>query len=448
MNACCNVWGQCGITKDFCVDTNTGAPGTAEPDTYGCISNCGTDVVKGDGTGAISIAYFEGYGMSRNCLFQDASQIDASQYTQLHFGFGTLTPDYEVEVGDALSSYQFGEFKRVKGAKRILSFGGWAFSTDPATYAIFRNGVMPANRVKMAISIANFIKKHDLDGVDIDWEYPGAPDLPDIPPASKDDGPNYLAFFVVLKNLLRKRSVSIAAPSSYWYLKQFPIQAIGRVVDYIVYMTYDLHGQWDMDNANSQEGCDNGNCLRSQVNLTETKQALAMITKAGVPGKKIVVGVTSYGRSYSMAEPGCWGPDCLYTGGRTSSDATPVRCTGTSGYIADAEIAEIMGTGRVVKSFVDTSSHSDILYDDNQWISYMGSTTKKVRTALYRTWGMGGDFGLGHRPAEIPRGSHASQDLGHLQGAHRVRKKPQNRPHAEWQLDGFRLQARHDEFQE
>ncbi len=221
--------------------------------------------------------------MNRQCLYQDALQIDTSKYTHLHFGFGTLTPLYEVQVGDTLSSYQFGEFKRIKNAKRILSFGGWAFSNEPNTYLIFRNGVKPANRLTMATNIANFIKKHDLDGVDIDWEYPGAPDPPDFDPGKAEDGPNYLAFLAVLKNLLPGKTVAIAAPASYWYLKQFPIKDIGRIVDYIVYMTYDLHGQWDAHNQYTQEGCDTGNCLRSQVNLTETTQALAMITKAGVP---------------------------------------------------------------------------------------------------------------------------------------------------------------------
>lgn len=97
--------------------------------------------------------------------------------------------------------------------------------------------------MKMAQSIASFIKDNDLDGVDIDWEYPGAPDIPGIPAGSKDDGDNYLAFLVILKNLLPGKSVSIAAPSSYWYLRAYPLKKIAKVVDYIVYMTYDLHGQ-------------------------------------------------------------------------------------------------------------------------------------------------------------------------------------------------------------
>ncbi|CAG8893424.1 unnamed protein product [Penicillium egyptiacum] len=366
LNACCNIWGQCGITKDFCIDTNTGAPGTAKQGTYGCISNCGMDVVKGSGTGAIKIAYFEGYNFKRDCLFQDASRIDTSQYTHIHFGFGTLTPSFEVETGDALSSYEFGEFKRISGVKKILSFGGWDFSTMPDTYQIFRNGVKPENRLAMAQKIATFIKDNNLDGVDIDWEYPGAPDLPDHDPGTKDDGPNYLACLVVLKNLLPGKSISIAAPASYWYLKQFPIAQISKIVDYIVYMTYDLHGQWDANNSHSQEGCDTGNCLRSQVNLTETRQSLAMITKAGVPGNKVVVGVTSYGRSFKMAEPGCWGPNCLYTGDRLNSNAKKGRCTATAG-------------------------NSDILvYDGTEYVSYMSAATKKMRMALYITWGLAG----------------------------------------------------------
>lgn len=131
------------------------------------------------------------------------------------------------------------------------------------------------------------------------------------------------------------------------------------------------------------------------MNLTETKLSLAMITKAGVPGRKVIVGVTSYGRTYKMASAGCWGPQCTYLGDKINSPAKKGVCTGTGGYIADAEIGEIVGdrkrAGRVVTSFVDASSNSDILvYDNDEWVSYMSPATKKTRSALYKAWGMGG----------------------------------------------------------
>jgi GH18 family chitinase len=70
-----------------------------------------------------------------------------------------------------------------------------------------------------------------------------APDIPGIPPGLKSDTPNYLATLKALRNELPdKYSISIAAPASYWYLKAFPISEIAKVVDYIVYMAYDLHG--------------------------------------------------------------------------------------------------------------------------------------------------------------------------------------------------------------
>ncbi len=174
LNACCNTWGFCGISKDFCTDTGTGPPGTAEPGTNGCISNCGTDIVKSDRPATFrKIGYFQGYNLNRKCVLQDATQIDGSAYTHLNFAFGMITPDYEINTGEIYSQYEFGVWKRIPGPKKIISFGGWAFSTEPATYRIFREGTKPANRITFATNMANFVKEHDLDGVDIDWEYPG-----------------------------------------------------------------------------------------------------------------------------------------------------------------------------------------------------------------------------------------------------------------------------------
>lgn len=173
LNACCDVWGQCGTTAEFCTNTSTGAPGTAAKGTNGCISNCGTNIVQSAPPAQFrSIAYFEGYNLGRSCLNMDASQLDTGRYTHVHFAFATLTQGFQVDLGDALSQYQFRNFQQLRGPKRILSFGGWDFSTLPGSYMIFRNAVLPANRLTVATNIANFIKANNLDGVDIDWEYP------------------------------------------------------------------------------------------------------------------------------------------------------------------------------------------------------------------------------------------------------------------------------------
>lgn len=115
-------------------------------------------------------------------------------------------------------------------------------------------------------------------------------DIPGTPPGQPEDGPNYLKFLSAMRNKLprgpRGRTLSIAAPASFWYLKAFPIGKMADELDYIVYMTYDLHGklspkserlapaiesstkdtilgQWDAGNEYSIEGCPAGNCLRS-----------------------------------------------------------------------------------------------------------------------------------------------------------------------------------------
>ncbi|CAK7233697.1 hypothetical protein SCUCBS95973_008685 [Sporothrix curviconia] len=352
----------------------------------------------------IVLGYYEGYGMDRSCLYQDISQLPAG-LTHVHFAFGTLDPTtYAVSVGSLASGFEFDNFVKLGSAfHRVLTIGGWSFSTDPSTYFIFRDGVTSANRVAMATAIANFITQNDLDGVDIDWEYPGAPDIPGIPAASTDDGANYLDFLIILKNLLPGKTVSIAAPSSYWYLKNFPIQEISEVIDYIVYMTYDLHGQWDSGNSYSQDGCTSGTCLRSHVNLTETLNSLSMVTKAGVPAAKIITGVTSYGRSFGMTDPNCYGPECTYGGTASDSTATPGPCTVTAGYLADAEIYEIISgvasditkrqslSSRVNQYYTDESSNSQILvYDTDQWVSFLTPELLVGRKAIYNALGMGG----------------------------------------------------------
>jgi chitinase len=392
LNACCDIWGQCGTTAEFCVNTtsSTGAPGTAAPGTNGCISNCGTEVVTSKTPPDVfrRVGYFESWNSQRSCLHMDVRQINLTQYTHIHFAFANITTDYKVDVSAVTD--QFEAFKGLTGVKRIISFGGWSFSTGLDSYPIFRDAVTAANRATFAANVAQFVTDNGLDGADFDWEYPSATDIPGIPPGSRDEGSNYMLFLNQMRaDLPAGKSLSIAAPASFWYLKGFPIKDMAFVLDYIIYMTYDLHGQWDFGNQFSDPGCPSGACLRSHINYTETVNALSMITKAGVPSNKVVVGVSSYGRAFKMTTPGCTTEMCTYTG--KASGATPGKCTGTAGYLANYEIQDIIAHAPGVKQYFDTNSRSNIMvYNSTQWVAYMSDAEKATRVSIYELSVMGG----------------------------------------------------------
>lgn len=124
--------------------------------------------------------FSQGDNLGRPCLNMDVSQIDTDKYTHIHFGFGTLSEYFKVMVGNDRTQFEFERFKLLRGVKRILSIGGWDFSTNPDTYMNFRNVVLPANRYEAAQNIANFVNGNGLDGVDIDWEYPGVCTTPGL----------------------------------------------------------------------------------------------------------------------------------------------------------------------------------------------------------------------------------------------------------------------------
>lgn len=390
LNVCCNIWGQCGMTDDFCVpsQSETGAPGTAAPGKYGCISNCGRDIIKGSAPAEhFKLGYFEGWNFGRKCLHMDASQIDTSAYTHIHFAFPNVTAgDFRIEITDPLVKKQFERFKKLQGVKKVLSLGGWDFSALPGTFMILREAAQPANRNLFKRNIISFLNEHNLDGIDLDWEYPGAPDIPDIPADDPVSGLNYYRLLASIKaELGSSKTVSFAAPASFWYLRAFPIKQMAQALDYIVYMSYDLHGQWDAGNKWTSPGCPTGNCLRSHVNETETRDALSMITKAGAPSNKVLVGVSSYGRSFKMAQAGCDGEDCFFTGDNGNSNAAKGRCTDTSGYISNAEINQIIAQGRVNKRYTKEGSNI-MVYDNTEWVAWMDDAMKATRTEFYHSY--------------------------------------------------------------
>jgi len=97
-----------------------------------------------------------------------------------------------------------------------------------------------ANRALFIKKLFAFMRQYAFDGVDFDWEYPGATDRGGKP----EDGKNFVTFLKELNEndkQLMHYVISFTVPTSFLYLRHFDLKAVDYV-DFVNVVSYDLHG--------------------------------------------------------------------------------------------------------------------------------------------------------------------------------------------------------------
>ena len=124
-------------------------------------------------------------------------------------------------------------------------------------------------------------------------------------------------------------------------------------------MSYDIHGTWDATIASL------GPHVQAHTNLTEISEGLKLFWKNGIPSSKLVLGLAAYGRSYTLADPTCTSPGCIFTAG-----GNPGACTQAAGFLALFEIENILAQDQTTPVYDAISGTNYFVYGGNQWVSY------------------------------------------------------------------------------
>ncbi|XP_003743473.1 endochitinase [Galendromus occidentalis] len=251
--------------------------------------------------------------------------------------------------------------------KVIAAIGGWG--EGAAKYSRLVSNT--ASIDKFVASVKDFVKKYELDGFDLDWEFPGATDRGGSP----SDKANLITLLKKLREALPGKLLTIAVAGPQYRIDGgYDVPNIAKTVDYINVMSYDLRGPWDQATGNHVGLYGNG------ISVSQVMQAWR---KAGAPANKLIMGFAFYGKSFTLQNPsnnGIGAPASAGQAGEVSQEG------GTLFYYEICERISKRGWKRVF----DDATKGPYAFGENQWVGYEDVEGIKHKTDLINKEGFAG----------------------------------------------------------
>lgn len=281
--------------------------------------------------------------------FDTLRVADVTRMTHLYYAFAVIK-DGKVVSSHLKNIDKLYLLKNINpDLKIILSIGGW--SAGGFSEAAFTQ----EGRQLFAETACDIIKKYNLDGLDIDWEYPSN-DQAGIA-AHPNDKQNFTLLLKELRQHLNTISsdklLTIAVGSGEYYIEGTEMSEVVKYLDYVNLMTYDMRGgftEYTGHHANLyyQNGVDDG---------PSAIRTIRIFNEAGVPIEKMILGAAFYGR--------CW----KSVDSKTDGIASKAETVGKFTYDYPVLVADFINKNQF-KKYWDDCAKAPYLFNGKDFISY------------------------------------------------------------------------------
>lgn len=258
---------------------------------------------RGHGEHGRSVPVVIAYVFPRDHVIQPG-EIAARKLSRINYAFANIKDGRMVaeNPADAGNLATLIALKQENPSLEVLiSVGGWLWSGN------FSDAALTAeSRSRFIASVAAFVKQYNLDGLDIDWEYPGQ-----IGAGNRfrpEDERNYTLLLAGIRKRFNSEErtrgrhllLTIAAGASDDFLEHTDMRQAARAVDTVNLMAYDYYEP-------GEEGV-TGNHAPLYTDPADPKHISADTSvrhfeHAGVPARKIVLGVPFYGHIWGHVAP-------------------------------------------------------------------------------------------------------------------------------------------------
>ncbi len=310
----------------------------------------------------------------------DPAQIDVQRLTRIYYSFALIKDGAMVPTTPTdLTNLPLVVALRRQNPKLevMLSVGGWLGGAG------FSDAALTAeSRARFAASAVAFLEKYDLDGLDIDWEYPGQAGAGNVFRA--EDKQNFTLFLAELRRqfdqagraMHRHLLLTVAAGGAEDFLEHTEMAKVAGIVDQVNLMTYDFcepdtsgtpschHTALFTDPASPRHG--------------SVDASVRGMLAAGVPAQKIVIGAAFYGHIWTDVAPVNHG---LYQPGQPAKN-----------FYGSYDNLRTLLSGRGYTRYWDAAAQAPYLYSDAEhtFVSYDDPQSLAAKCAYLRKQHLGG----------------------------------------------------------
>ncbi|KAL8594956.1 hypothetical protein ACOMHN_038753 [Nucella lapillus] len=282
----------------------------------------------------------------------------------------------------------------------LLAIGGWVVGSKPFLPVIST----PASINSFCRSVVTFLRQHGMDGMDMDWEFPG------VRGSTPRDKPKFTLLLKSLQDEFRREAartgrekliLTLATAAGSYYIGegyepeqivQYPDYLLLMTYnyhgypDYLLLMTYNYHGSWENVTGHHSAVWSSYKDTGPRVNLN-MKWTVDYWLSKGARRDKIIVGLATYGMTFTLKDPnnhGVLAP--AYGGGRGA------QYTREKGIMSYYEVCENLAQNGWNRVWIQDQK-VPYAYGGDQWVGYDDPDSVRIKVeSLINNYDLAGAF--------------------------------------------------------
>ncbi|XP_029007324.1 acidic mammalian chitinase-like isoform X1 [Betta splendens] len=290
--------------------------------------------------------------------------VDPFLCTHVIYALATINNFNQIVPIEWNDEQQFGTLSSLKKVnpdlKTLLSVGGSVNGISPFIGMVAK----PESRAAFIKSAISYLRTHNFDGLNLDWEYPGHNGSPqedkerftllvtELSKAFEDDGKDNRRTKLLL-------SANVAALAS-TIDRAYEVNKISPHLDFLNLLTYDFHGSWDPVTGHNSplypSAVDSGSHIKHNIDSSVSHWMVL-----GAQPEKLLLGFPTYGRTFRLST----GNSGLGAPANGPAEAGPY--TRTAGFWSYYEVCAFLPSATV-----EWISEQEVPYATyaNSWVGY------------------------------------------------------------------------------